>query len=1103
MYRPAHKVGRTPEEEEEAERKLEELEKAVKEEREARERAKTRLHELQTKNKSTSVATQQLEVELADREREWNVEEIAYQRLQMERLEEQQQILDSLLDKKKVHYDTIQEELLRRETNSADAVSVILNRVTELKKTLDSGKFEDERKQLVARYDELLREAGEEQERVFRLVDGVIARRKLDREIDTLNRQQSIQELNRERRRLTKRQEQLSTEKRRLELLKSKGVEVLSELELGTGPPVEMILRNLEGSAEDGGGAERDDDDDDFDSPLPQQLAETMESVIVKDQLRLEMLKRAYEKHNSVISAKKQKSEMEPYAGQLGAHTYTPEQMEYLPIVEEVRDSIVREVLDWLIPHVPDPTSVETESVLWERRGFVLEEQARIDLEGQAIEYISEEIMSEVVGAMVNDIGSELNQLNALAADIRDAAIFGGLRTSLSKDVLVKMRDEFAKRRNANEIKNTHSLRVSSRPQFTEAPPVEEEEKEDPDIVDIYVAQVPTRRLDRELSEGEARYWLDVNYAPAEVLQTGCKLGVAKLRGSPNGAFLAAATVKGEVFVWDVREEPSTLIRIWGQKLSSSERGVVTSLEWSSDASRLLVCDENGVVRVLSMTRVDNSAADIEAEKPLTPTLLMKVQSQNFQRSNVDATLEVKGLFGSSKTPATALTATQAIWHPSFTLTGTQPCLMAGLASGIVVKMNGDGRGQLVHHPIAARSQPEKPEVKVAPSQIEREFFQAHRFPIIFMAYLGDDMTMITVDGEGYIFVWPYTPDDFTGFGWFSPSKRYRLDTQEVAYTEVPNTEKILFPPPDVVVPDKPSLDPKFMKLVRKEKKAIDALALPAQPWMTTQTYDGLQEMIFAARNVPIEGAEFHTLYLDPEGIVIKRKASTYKKSLVPGELLEMRKLHNGNDLAMLIRYPDQPPKGPHVSLVVLEAFSISWRPILIEIPFSNPNFIPTMAVSPPIDLPGSDYLYAAVDNIIYVFSLATGEQVTESIFPYVDPVKSKASPISSLEIVGDHDILALCSLGTGDIQLTRIAYEKPREEPKVVIPHDKRYRLHAFKPNQIVQTSPFRLSRMYQHLPVRDYVTLMLDKLLTYVVYRSENPIRQVPTGQNVLSKW
>ena len=75
---------------------------------------------------------------------------------------------------------------------------------------------------------------------------------------------------------------------------------------------------------------------------------------------------------------------------------------------------------------------------------------------------------------------------------------------------------------------------------------------------------------------------------------------------------------------------------------------------------------------------------------------------------------------------------------------------------------------------------------------VRREFFEAHRCRILLIDFLeNSSLTMVTVDEEGLVALWPYSRDYYTGNMWFRPRQTMRLNLMMYDLTVDDEAEKV------------------------------------------------------------------------------------------------------------------------------------------------------------------------------------------------------------------------------------------------------------------------------------------------------------------------
>ncbi|KAG1686461.1 hypothetical protein DVH05_006600 [Phytophthora capsici] len=107
--------------------------------------------------------------------------------------------------------------------------------------------------------------------------------------------------------------------------------------------------------------------------------------------------------------------------------------------------------------------------------------------------------------------------------------------------------------------------------------------------------------------------------------------------------------------------------------------------------------------------------------------------------------------------------------------------LVFGTSSGDLIKLNLQPQRTSFLNAIQAGFDFPRPgdTVPLNTNTVQREFFRGHRRAVLFVSCIHRESMpkeVVSVDQEGIVCVWEYTTAKFTGFGWFEPSLRVRLD---------------------------------------------------------------------------------------------------------------------------------------------------------------------------------------------------------------------------------------------------------------------------------------------------------------------------------------
>lgn len=86
---------------------------------------------------------------------------------------------------------------------------------------------------------------------------------------------------------------------------------------------------------------------------------------------------------------------------------------------------------------------------------------------------------------------------------------------------------------------------------------------------------------------------------------------------------------------------------------------------------------------------------------------------------------------------------------------------------------------------------------------------QGHTEPVLCTTFLPDSNRMLSLDASGKLNLWNYNPEAFTGFGWFTPSSSYNLDSAESTFVARPMSgvdSQQLYPVRVAAIDSEPSL---------------------------------------------------------------------------------------------------------------------------------------------------------------------------------------------------------------------------------------------------------------------------------------------------------
>ena len=238
-------------------------------------------------------------------------------------------------------------------------------------------------------------------------------------------------------------------------------------------------------------------------------------------------------------------------------------------------------------------------------------------------------------------------------------------------------------------------------------------------------------------------------------------------------------------------------------------------------------------------------------------------------------------------------------FHPSFTLMGSQPCVMVAMKGGLIAKVNRPGVERVMHsHPVFppaplatadetdaalaelraanAKKAAEKPAAAQEPAAkekggkkdkpknqgksaigdlfglggtavkpaldaraISREYFTGHSSPVILLGFVdteGSNDAMISLDASGLLLEWPYSAEHFASHGWYIPAKSTKINTALRMPCRKPDGDSTLFPPDGLAPVAEPAPDPRG-RSARRGKSASKLLESGRAPGSYSKVY--------------------------------------------------------------------------------------------------------------------------------------------------------------------------------------------------------------------------------------------------------------------------
>lgn len=264
----------------------------------------------------------------------------------------------------------------------------------------------------------------------------------------------------------------------------------------------------------------------------------------------------------------------------------------------------------------------------------------------------------------------------------------------------------------------------------------------------------------------------------------------ACLQLSPDGQTLAVGTIDGELLLWDLLLQPPMLIRT-ASPAAKAPRSPVTRLEFTLNGLRVLALHKLSVVRVWAVNPKgqqlthtgDCFPGDIQKVKPRAFELLVELTSDALSRPSFAANLQTLPAVARAKSFGPAQVSS-ACFFSSWGLFGDSSSVICGASDGDLLKYNfakASLGSQVCAASFDAATASETRAFGGLSDGIQREFFQGHsRAVVLFITCFyrpGDpNLQVLSVDKDANVLRWEYRTDLFTGFGYFTPADRRRLD---------------------------------------------------------------------------------------------------------------------------------------------------------------------------------------------------------------------------------------------------------------------------------------------------------------------------------------
>ncbi|GAX78878.1 hypothetical protein CEUSTIGMA_g6317.t1 [Chlamydomonas eustigma] len=550
-------------------------------------------------------------------------------------------------------------------------------------------------------------------------------------------------------------------------------------------------------------------------------------------------------------------------------------------------------------------------------------------------------------------------------------------------------------------------------------------------------------------SEVERTFWRKVNFKPfflgeakvGPLVHVREKLApISCISPSPSGHFMAVGTSTGAMVVFDLRNDPCNP---WFEAVGDGEAtnksrtkaASIVALTWSSDGYQIASLDAVSCLRMWYMRQgLGQLIKDVDGpqRQPVLPDLGFSM-SPNMMVTSGKTTLTETLPDEESGTLPFMQHQGCITFHRALNITATQPAILVPQLTGDLLRVHSSAGEYLLPMPLPRTLvQPKAvinvqtlnyilpPEVK-NPQVRSQSLYRGHNGHIIFVGFLSDNTTVVSVDDQGQVNLWPSNEASRTGFGWFSPRATWELPKQlksckardslyPIWPRKPPTVGFTLFgwlPSRKLAFPAQTFEDyaaEQSLHDTRDEVRKLGEYPMgnflldDRELWLVRYRVDGkeskrgqikvVREEIHKSTMSSGEGANKSLVISSfdyPSGNFIRRSKQYVNVGKYDYKVVSARLTDSKRDLFIWCRIPaseDDHDSFPTFSCHVLNLEAMKPLTPRIDVyDHSDGTNAPAYAVSPTVSALGSEYMFVGLGcGVIGVYSLATGQLVRELV---------------------------------------------------------------------------------------------------------------------------
>ncbi|XP_076453551.1 uncharacterized protein LOC143288799 [Babylonia areolata] len=715
-----------------------------------------------------------------------------------------------------------------------------------------------------------------------------------------------------------------------------------------------------------------------------------------------------------------------PYNGELGIQSYEPWQLDDFLWIRKFVEDFLDDFVSKYIP--PDYSYVEhdmrwamqrVDSEEWQRTADALSERKAVQLVAEAIMLQeTRRLMRQTAAEVIHVHGTFKNMTDLMLMNEAEMISLGQESGREEDDPAYNLitKSYFTAQQNRSKFRkdvwtHTQSLQLSS------SKPVKEDlEDIDTDVELITFSHLhpsdlqkfkasrfdlPPARKKKECAvryrKREAEFWTGMEPGLMRVdLPNVCE-GVQCMVPSPDGLFVAIGTVRGDILMYDVRLEPWRLARV--ALVSGGGSDPVLHVGWSLDSTRLVSVTQSGRLVMWDLegpavARRDAQTLQLTADQHDNVPKMMNRLAE-LDNANDDFLFQM-GPLAESEVMTEKFNPVLGAFFPSFSFFGMQHVVCGVLENGDILKISLESLsvdpdtsgGEITYpdipHIYNANIYDENHGVNLVGQNLEAELFRQHQHPIMHLGFIDNISRMVSVDDNGYINIWHYDPTYISGFGYFIPERKYKVDLNKKMYTPA-NTDK-----PKVIFTDSAKNNNKTQAEIAKERNRVqnqlDNMNL-GDPWHEELVPDrNLMTSVYAPKGgVKDSGAMFNIVLRHENTLQLSTYLTRmYKPVKVKcSKLLGVTPTPSGRELVFVLLFPEFPPKEAHMMILILDLRTMKLRDLRRDIHLSNADhdqlveqpvisFSTTRVLAPT----GADYLFILMEGRLRCVSLTTGNLV-------------------------------------------------------------------------------------------------------------------------------